>query len=161
MKRAVPALFGIIISLCLFFFTQVVAGQKSDSDVNSSEVRKNPALRPSEHLLFSGWGLTPAGHQIPVSDLPLKMIVAPDKQALIAVHGGFNEHGVTIVDVARQAQSQFLPLAKAFNGLVFSSDGKRFFVSGGDSGEIHEFSYAGGKANCERSIKLSSDESDV
>ena len=130
-------------------------------DVNSSDVRKRQGLHPGENLLFNGWGLTPAGRHIPVSDLALKMLVAPDKRSLVVVHGGFNRHGVTLVDVATQKESQFLPLAKAWNGLAFTADGKRFFVSGGDSGAVHEFTYSSGKASFERSINPSADEADV
>src|SRR6266446_7141308 len=68
--------------------------QSSAQDVNRSEIRKKQGLNPGENLLFNGWGLTPAGHHIPVSDLALKMIVSPDKKSLLAVHGGFNRHGV-------------------------------------------------------------------
>jgi YVTN family beta-propeller protein len=149
------------IGLALMISGLVSNAQKSGFNVNAPEVRKQAGLKPGEHLLFNGWGLTPAGRHIAVSDLALKMVVAPDKRALVSIHGGFNEHGVTLADVAGQKETQFLPLAKAWNGLAFSADGKRFFVSGGDSGEIHEFNYADGKAAFVRSIKPSAEEEDV
>jgi len=135
--------------------------QERRLNVNSPEVRKKAGLNPGDNLLFNGWGLTPAGRHVAVSDLALKMVIAPDKRALVAVHGGFNQHGVTLADVAGRKEAQFLPLAKAWNGLTFSGDGKRFFVSGGDSGEIHEFSYADGKAAFVRSVKPSVDEEEI
>src|SRR3569833_2804823 len=39
-------------------------------------VAADPEL-PKGNLLFNGWGLTPAGTHAEVSDLPLKMIIAP------------------------------------------------------------------------------------
>ena len=115
-------------------------------DVNSAAIRERAGLQPDKDLLFNGWGITPAGEQTPVSDLVLKLVVSPDKKRLVAVHGGFNQHGVTLLDLATRRQTQFLPLAETWNGLAFSRDGKRFFVSGGDSGKIHVFTYSNGEA---------------
>jgi len=130
--------------------------RQPDEDVGSAAFRASPGLRPGANLLFNGWGMTPAGEQVPTTDLALKLVVAPDKQRLVAVHGGFNRHGVTLIDIATRKETQFLPLARSWNGLAFSPDGKQFFVSGGDSGEIHVFSYAKGKAVFARSAKPSS-----
>src|SRR5204863_8338443 len=43
------------------------------------------------------------------------------------------------------------------NGLSFSKDGRRIFVTGGDFGQIHTFSYHDGKAIAEKSAKPSPD----
>jgi len=59
-----------------------------------------------------------------MSDLALKLVVAPDRKCLLAAHGGFNKHGLTLFDIATQKQTQFLPLRRAGNGLAFSRDGK-------------------------------------
>ncbi len=48
--------------------------------------------------------------------------------------------------------TQYLPLAEAFNGLAFSNDGTRIFVSGGDQGVIHVFRYAAGIAKPEKTV---------
>src|SRR5438093_10202296 len=62
-------------------------------DVNSPELRRKAGLQPNESLLFNGWGVTPAGDQVPVSDLTLKLVVSPDKKRLVAVNGGLGKHG--------------------------------------------------------------------
>jgi YVTN family beta-propeller protein len=148
-------------------FCAASAGISSESfrqpgqDVKSAQVRTTGGLLPNENLLFNGWGLTPAGEQLPVSDLALKLVVAPDRKRLLAVHGGFNKHGVTILDLAARKEMQFLPLAKSWNGLAFSLDGKRFFVGGGDSGKIHVFNYTEGKADFDASIRPSDDAEEV
>src|SRR6266850_5383044 len=130
-------------------------------DVNSRDVREKQGLRPSETLLFNGWGITAAGEQAPMSDLALKLAFTPDKKGLVAVHGGFNKHGVTLIDLARRKEKQFLPLAETWNGLAFSRDGKQFFVSGGDSSQIHVFNYAKGEATFDRSVKPSTEDGEV
>ena len=52
--------------------------------VGSAAVRERAGLLPSENLLFNGWGVTPAGAHVRVSDMALKMIVSPDKKMLVA-----------------------------------------------------------------------------
>jgi YVTN family beta-propeller protein len=126
-------------------------------DVNSPALREKSGLQPNENLLFNGWGVTPAGEHLPVSDMALKMIVSPDKKTLVAVSGGFSDHGLTLLDLSTKRVTQFLPLALAWNGLAFSKDGKRIFVSGGESGLIHAFKYADGNATADGSVKPSPD----
>ena len=127
------------------------AVRQTDEDVNSSAVRERQGLHPDKDLLFNGWGVTPAGDKVPVTDLVLKMVVAPDKKRIVAVNGGFNQHGVTLLDPVSRKQTQFLPLAESWNGIAFSRDGKRFFVSGGNTGKIHVFTYANSEAALDHS----------
>jgi YVTN family beta-propeller protein len=122
-------------------------------DVNSPVVRVRQHLTPDANLLFNGLGLSPAGEHVRISDMPLKMVVAPDGKAVVAVCAGYNEAGVNLVSLDGRRERQFISLAEAFNGLAFSPDGKRFFVSGGDRGIIYVFRYADGKAELERQVQ--------
>ena len=132
-----------------------------DEDVNSPQLRARPGLQPNAQLLFNGWGVTPAGEHVPMSDLALKLVVAPDGKRLLAAHGGFNQHGLTLFDIASHKQTQFLPLSRSWNGLVFSADGRQCFVSGGSSGQVHVFNYADGAAAFDRSVKPDSEAEEV
>jgi YVTN family beta-propeller protein len=129
----------------------------ADEDVKSSTVRMRGGLTPNANLLFNGWGVTPAGEHVPISDIALKFVIAPDKKMLLAASGGFNDTGLTLFDIAGRRVSQFLPLPEVWNGLAFSKDGGRVFVSGGDSGVIHVFTYADGKATAAGSVKPAPD----
>src|SRR3954469_9796529 len=135
-----PIIFSALIAAGILAATKTTASElptrQSGEEVNSAAVRQRQGLRPNTNLLFNGWGVTPAGKQVLVSDLALKLVVTQDQQRVIATHGGFNNEGVTILDLASQQQTQFFPLDEAWNGIAFSRDGHRFFVSGGDSGLI-------------------------
>ena len=130
-------------------------------DLRGPGVRTLSGLRPDEALLFNGWGITPAGQHEPVSDTTLKMVLSPDGQYLAAVHGGFNRTGVSLLHVADKRVAQFLPLARAFNGIAFQADGARFFASGGNSGELHSFTWKNGLAAPEKSAKPAADAADA
>ena len=123
--------------------------------MKAPELREAQGLKPSENLLFNGWGVTPAGQHVTISDLPLRMVVSPDKKILLAASAGFNDPGLSLLDIASRRVTQFLPLERIWNGLVFSLDGRRILVSGGDSGKIHVFKYADGKATPAESVRPS------
>src|SRR5882724_322594 len=136
---------ALLLAPCATTWAQSPAVRKTTEDVNDAAVRGRPGLQPDAHLLFNGWGVTPAGSAVPISDLALKLLIAPDKKTLVAVSGGFRNPGLTLLDISGRRVTQFLPLAKAWNGLAFSKDGRRIFVSGGDSGKIHAFSFTEGQ----------------
>ena len=48
---------------------------------------------------------------------------------LLAASAGFNDTGLTLLDIGLGRVTQFLPLTKVWNGLAFSQDGRRIFVS--------------------------------
>jgi YVTN family beta-propeller protein len=124
-----------------------------NEDVSDPAVRQRQHLTPDSNLLFNGWGIAPAGQHVLIGDLPLKMVIAPDHKAVVAVSAGFNDVGVYIVSLDATHTTQFLPLPETFNGLAFSRDGKRFYVSGGSKGLLYVFKYAHGKAELEKSIR--------
>ena len=128
------------------FAVPPAASRTPADDLNSPAIRERAGLLPGANLLFNGWGVTPAGSHTRISDMALKMVISPDKKRLVAVSGGFSDTGLTLYDLATQKVTQFLPLKESFNGLVFSRDGRRIFVSGGDTGLVHVFNYADGTA---------------
>jgi YVTN family beta-propeller protein len=158
MKAVILSVSSPIVGLALAGTVAVAHAQSfrlPNEDVNNPATRRKVGLLPGKGLLFNGWGLSPAGESVQVSDLVLKMVVAPDHKRLVAVHGGFNHHGVTLLDIKMRAVTQFLPLTNTWGGLVFSHDARHFFVAGGDAGQIHIFAYENGEATRERSVKPS------
>lgn len=79
-------------------------------DLDVLDIRTRAGQLPGPNLLHNGWGVTPAGTHTRVSDMVLKLVVAPDRQRLVAVSGGFSDTGLTLLDVATREVTQFLPL---------------------------------------------------
>ncbi len=134
-----------------------VTARATDEDVKSPSLRLRPGLRPKDSLLFNGWGMTPAGASVAISDMALKFVIAPDQKMLLAASGGYNDTGLTLFELASRRVSQFLPLPKVWNGLAFSQDGRRIFVSGGDSGVLHVFNYTDGQATAAEPVNPAPD----
>ncbi len=160
LERSVAAAFVAVLSGLQFsaLAQSPTLTRQAGTSVNDAGLRTAAGLHPSANLLFNGWGVTPAGEHVRISDMPLKMIVSPDKKALLAVSGGFNDTGLSVLDITTRKRTQFLPLPEVWNGLAFSSDGRRIFVGGGDSGQIYQFNYADGKIEAVEIVKPAPDE---
>jgi YVTN family beta-propeller protein len=100
------------------------------------------ATQPS--TLFNGWGLSPAGTHLQITNMPLKMVLSPDGQTLAAVCGGL-EPGLALIDAKSHTLRQFTKLNRAWNGVAWSSDGKHIYVSGGNSPRLYRFDVADGR----------------
>ena len=132
---------------------QRTAVRRPSDDLRSGVLRTTPGLLPDENLLFNGWGLSPAGEHLPLAgDLPLKMVYSPDGKTLAVVNSGFNSTGVSLIDASTRRQSQFVPLPRSFNGLAFSKDGTRLYVTGGNSGNLHSFRVSGNQLSGEQVV---------
>ncbi len=107
----------------------------------------------NKEVLFNGWGISPAGKHVRIGSIPLKMIVSPDGKRILSTSAGANP-GISVVDPQTMAQTQWIPLPRAFNGLAFSLDGKHVFATGGNSSAVHCFDYADGTLGAARSISL-------
>ncbi|HEV2390821.1 MAG TPA: bifunctional YncE family protein/alkaline phosphatase family protein [Verrucomicrobiae bacterium] len=130
-------------------------------DVDSPSFRTRQHLAPNRNLLFNGLGLSPAGEAVRISDMALKMVIAPDGKAVVAVCSGYNQAGVNLVGLDGKRTMQFISLKEAFNGLAFAPDGKKFYVTGGDRGAIYVFKYSSGKAELEKEVQPNPDENFV
>jgi YVTN family beta-propeller protein len=107
--------------------------------------------KPNE--LFNGWKLSPAGRQVGVNAMPMKMALSADGKTIAAVCAGRFD-GLALIDVATETTRQWLPLKRSFNGVAFSKDGKHIFVSGGNSTVIHVFDFDGTKATEAKPLKV-------
>lgn len=106
------------------------------------------------YSLPNGWRITPVGQAIPTEDLILNLTQSPDERVVIAQHGGFNPHGLLVIDARSHAAVQRIGLHSAWLGLAWSHDGRKLYVSGGnasgpkhtkDVAPIYVFDFAGNR----------------
>jgi YVTN family beta-propeller protein len=133
-----------------------VAGWLGFSAMNCvAQTNRLPRPVPGGFDLPNGWRITPAGKAIvETEDMVLKMTVAPDGRAVIATHGGFNPHGLVVIDARTHQAVQRIGLKSTWLGLAWSPDGKTLYASGGNANgnrvkptlaPVYEFSYANGR----------------
>lgn len=122
-----------------------------------------PAARPGgAYDLPNGWRLTPVGKQIRTEDMVLGLSKTPDGKAVIALHSGFNPHGLVVVDTETEEPTQRVQLKSAWMGLAWAPDGKRLFASGGNGvsrkeprvAPIYVFDYTDGRISTKPAMEL-------
>jgi len=120
----------------------------------SFAIAQPPKPIPGGYSLPNGWRITPVGKAIPTEDLILNLSSSKDGKAIVAQHGGFNPHGLLVIDPVTEKAVQRIGLRSAWLGLAWSADGTKLYVSGGNaSGARHNtevapvyvFGYANGK----------------
>lgn len=93
---------------------------------------KQPAALATSSVLFNGWGLSPVGKPIVLpGDMPTRILPAPDSRYLLVNTVGFNEHGVSVIDLAIGGVIQHVDLAKSWIGLALATNGQHVLASGG------------------------------
>ena len=122
--------------------------------LSASLYAQAPHPIPGGFSLPNGWRITPIGKAIPTEDLILNLSGSADGKVVIAQHGGFNPHGLLVIDTKTEEPVQRIGLKSAWLGLAWSHDGTKFYVSGGnashanhpnDVAPIYTFDYANGR----------------
>jgi hypothetical protein len=81
--------------------------------------------------LFNGWGLSPVGQAIELpGDMPARILFSSDSKYLFVNTTGFNEHGVSVIDLATSRVVQHVDLLKSWIGLAVLAN-NRIVASGG------------------------------
>ena len=148
-RYSIPFIFGSLLA-------GTSLGQAPPHPIPTGSDSVLPA-KPNE--LFNGWKLSPAGRHVGVNAMPMKMALSPDGHTLAAVCAG-RWDGLALVDVRTEQTRQWLPLPRAFNGVGFSPDGRRIYVTGGNSDALHVFDFDGTRATETTTIHLAGGTSD-
>ena len=92
-------------------------------------------------VLPNGWSLTPAGRQIALGGMPLKLVPVAGGKYALAMSNGYTEHFIAVIDVATEKIVQRVPIAEGWLGLAVSADGRSLFASGGSRDQILVYSF--------------------
>jgi YVTN family beta-propeller protein len=99
-------------------------------------------------LLPNGWKLTPAGEQLPLSDLPLNILPLKNEPRVVVTTNGFNTHAIQIVDLATKQIVGRQTSWESWFGLAADEstlNHTRLWWSGGGGDRIHELLWNGDK----------------
>src|SRR3989442_15663829 len=102
----------------------------------------------------TGWRLTTLGMSIATEDMVLTLSLSPDRKAVVALHSGFNPHGIVLVDTRSEEASQRIPLKSAWLELAWHPNSKKLYVAGGNANgrtptraPIYIFDYENGRVS--------------
>jgi YVTN family beta-propeller protein len=123
------------LSLLTTFISAITALAVTSSD----EKGQVPGPTPGGFLLPNGWHLTPAGRQVPISDLPLNIYALKDNRHALVASNGFNRHELYLVDLREGKVLGSEWARQSWFGLAVSKTEDRVWWSGGGNGFIHTF----------------------
>ena len=132
---------------CIALTLLLVAGCSGHRDITLPGRLDDGRVR-----LPNGWYLSPAGSSIDVGELPLNMDVSPDQQWLIVTNNGTRNQSVSIISIPEWKVVQTVPVPRAWLGIRFFDQGRRFVVSGGNDNMARIFTFAAGRATQTDSI---------
>jgi DNA-binding beta-propeller fold protein YncE len=105
-------------------------------------------------VLPNNWKLSPIGKQLPLQDLPLNIVVSPNKKFAAITNNGQSTQGIHLVDIAKQTILDYATTPKSWYGLSFSADNQFLYASGGNDNWILKYAIASNKLKLVDSIKL-------
>ncbi|MCU0709058.1 MAG: beta-propeller fold lactonase family protein [Pirellula sp.] len=97
-----------------------------------------------ETLLPNGWTLKPVGTQIELGDFPSRMKLSPDGRFAAVLHTGWGTHEVRMVLLEDGTVTSSVAVDQAYQGLCFSPDGKRLYVSRGEDEAVYVYDHRDG-----------------
>jgi YVTN family beta-propeller protein len=98
-----------------------------------------PGPTDAGFLLPNGWTISPAGPQVPLTDLPLNIRpLADGKHALVAT-SGFNRHELSLVDLAAGKVIASQPVRQSWFGLATNAKEDQVWWAGGGANMLHTF----------------------
>jgi DNA-binding beta-propeller fold protein YncE len=119
-----------------------------------------PGVRANGFIqLPNQWSLRPAGKNVELGDFPVNLALHPQGTWLVALHSGYGEHEIVVVDLKRQRVGGRVTVPQAFYGLTFAPDGKTVFASGGEFAVVHAFSFDNGLLAKHREIRVAEEKS--
>lgn len=105
-------------------------------------------------LLPNGWKLTPPTDNIPIGDLPLKLIITKNENYAFTSNSGMSENSVSVINLITMKETQRVPLNKLWRGLALNDDDSKLYVSGGNNNYIYILNFENGVLSISDSIKL-------
>jgi len=127
-------------TLIFLFFTNVICV------TSMAQVKKTN--------LPNGWTLSPIGKQIQLEDLPLNLVISPNKKMGAITNNGQSTQGIHLIDIENECIIDYVTTDKSWYGLCFSSDNNYLYASGGNDNWILKYKIIENKLKIVDTIKL-------
>jgi WD40 repeat protein len=146
---------GITTFICTVGLLTVVLATHAAGVSETAGFNLRPGERPGQRILLPNqWYLDPVGDQRPLGDFPMNMKLSPDGRYLAVLHCGAGDHELMVFETAQTRLISRNVLPNSYYGLVFSSDGSKIYISGGESEVIHIYSFADGYLHAPETVRI-------
>jgi len=102
--------------------------------------QKVGALPDGGFLLNSGWTIRPAGQTVEVGTFPMSSMLSRNGKYLLVMNAGYDPPTISVIDTASKNELSKTHVADAWLGLKIDPRSDLFYVGGGTTGKVFEFS---------------------
>ena len=104
--------------------------------------------------LPNGWSLTPAGTSLPLGDLPLNIAMSSTRRYAAVTNNGQSTQTIQLIDARSNLLLDQVVIPKSWGGIVFSTDEKFLYASGGNDNRIIQYAIRNNKLITKDTFKL-------
>ncbi|HEV3236673.1 MAG TPA: beta-propeller fold lactonase family protein, partial [Gemmataceae bacterium] len=149
------AAFAVLLCCCAALALAVKPDERAPVSEKQAPAQILPGVQPDGSIrLPNQWSLRPAGKQVTLGDFPVNLAIHPEGAFLAALHAGYGEHEIIVVNLKTQRITTRTTLNQAWYGLCFSPDGKRLYASGGENEVVHAYDFEEGLLGRRRDIPV-------
>lgn len=105
--------------------------------------------------LPNGWKLSPYGKSVALGDLPLNLVVSPNKSYMVATNNGQSVQSLQLFNIKKGEIVDSKEIPKSWYGLKIAADNKTVYASGGNDNVILHFEIENDKLINKGNIPLS------
>jgi len=116
--------------------------------------RRLPGPTAAGYLLPNGWRLSPAGRQVELGGLPLRLTAVPGGPYVIATSNGYGAHFLAVIDAAAERVVEKVPIQEGWMGLAVDAAGQTVYASAGSQDRVLVYRFAGGHLTYQDDIPL-------
>jgi YVTN family beta-propeller protein len=125
MKRCAGSLFAVLV-----LSSWLLAGQDNPT---------RPGPTDQGFLLPNGWTVSPAGKQVPLTDMPLNILPLADSRRALVATNGYNRHELSLVDLQEGRVLHSQSAVQSWFGLTLSPAQDKVWWSAGGADGLHTF----------------------
>jgi YVTN family beta-propeller protein len=116
--------------------------------------RRLPGPGPNGYLLPNGWRLSPAGRQMELGGLPLRLLAVPGGPYVVVTSNGYGAHFLAVIDAAAERVVEKVPIQEGWMGLAVDAKGQTVYASAGGQDRILVYGFSGGHLTYQSDIPL-------
>jgi YVTN family beta-propeller protein len=130
----------------------LVTGVAVWAQMRALRVLPGPTARG--YLLPNGWRLSPAGRQVELGGLPLRLTPVPGEPYLIATSNGYDGHFLAVIDAATERVVDRVPIQEGWMGIAVDSTSHTVYASSGSQDRILVYRLNAGRLEHHVDIQL-------
>lgn len=150
--------FALVLAIASFCLCGISRGDDVATTASATTQIPDLPLPDGSTMLPNGWKLSPAGKATQLAgDMPTQMFLTADGKYLLTATGGYNEHGISVIDVATRELIDHAKVPATFAGMCIDPKGEHVLLSEGGATRpavAYSFKFEEGHLTPEKNLRV-------